>query len=223
MKSSLRSTVMKEFERDQILDQAKAELAAGSYDKVATLLTPLAMRGDREAQFILGYLYFTDCDDYPAQSAYDWLRKAADQGHAEACYYLSRFPSSSEFEPPRSESDSVQLLITAGELGSLRAQYDLGACYATGDWPGEKDQAQAVAWYKKAAERGHPEAQYNLGLMLLAGEGTPINLSAGIEWLERAAAQGFEEGMRLLVDIYREGRFGVGTDREKAEYWEKRL
>jgi len=207
-------------DRNRTLATAKEELDAQNYEKVITLLTPLANAGDAEAEFALGYLYFTDYN-YPPAVAYEWLKKAAEQGHADSCYHLARFPDSAEFAPPLGEADRVQLLIRAGELGSMQAQYDLGAFYATGDWAGPKNEAEAVKWYTKAAQQGHPAAQYNVAFMFLKGEGVPQNSNEGIAWLGKAAEQGEDEARRLLADIYRDGLFGIKKNAERARYWAK--
>lgn len=210
---------MTRSETDNILLEARIAFEAGNLAKVVTLLTPLAEAGHAEAQFQLGFLYFTGCD-YPASEAFSWLTRAAAQNHAEACYHLATFPSSEDFVPSQGKTDLVGLLKKAGELGSLRAQYDLGAYYATGDWVGPKDEAEAVKWYAKAAERGCGEAQYNLGLMLFVGEGTAQDTTKGIEWLVKAAEQGSKEAASLLADIYRNGLCGVARDFAQAALWE---
>ena len=78
-------------DRDPTLAAAKRALNAREYENVVSLLTRWADIGDAEAQFILGYLYFTEYDCRPG-TAYEWLARAAQQGHAESCYYLSKFP-----------------------------------------------------------------------------------------------------------------------------------
>ena len=125
--------------------------------------------------------------------------------------------------PALGEDERVELLIRAGELGSVKAQYDLGAFYATGDWAGPKSEAEAVKWYLKAAHQGNADAQYNIGLMLLKGEGVPQNSSDGVAWLAKAADQGEDQARALLVQIYDEGLFDVPQDPERAGYWQKRF
>lgn len=189
-------------DRDSKLATAKAALDAQSYEKVIGLLTPLANAGDAESQFVLGYLYFTEYN-YPPAAAYEWLNKAAEQGHADSYYYLAGFPSSSDFAPPLPDTDRVKLLIRAGELGSLQAQHDLGAFYATGDWGGPKSAVEAIRWYTKAAQQGNSAAQYDLGFMFLKGEGVPPNSVDGIAWLSKAAEQGEDQAKRLLAKSIR--------------------
>jgi uncharacterized protein len=186
------------------LDKAKAAIEAGKCEAALALLLPLAESGNMEAQFLLGYMYFADCEcPFPRVVARDWLVKAKEQGHAEACYRLAWFPNA-EGVSCIDDAESMNLLIEAGERGSVEAQRDLGAYFATGDWIGGKDEAKAVEWYTKAAEQGHAESQYDLGFMMLLGEGTAQDTVKGMEWLIKAAEQGNDSACELLADIYDE-------------------
>lgn len=201
------------------LDKARADIETGNCELAIPVLLPLAESGNMEAQFLLGYMCFTDCE-YPFTDsvARDWLVKAKEQGHADACYHLARFPNA-EGRFGIDDKESMNLLIEAGERGSVRAQRELGAYFATGNWIGEKDDAKAVQWYTAAAEQGHAESQYDLGFMILLGEGTTQNTTKGMEWLIKAADQGNDSACGLLAHIYDEGMFGVTRDDEKAKYW----
>jgi TPR repeat protein len=213
---------MTDINNQALLKQAKIAIEAGHCEEAIPLLLPLAESGDMEAQYLLGYMYFADCD-YPfADSvARDWLVKAREQGHAEACYHLAWFPNA-EGVSSIDDAEVLNLLIEAGERGSVEAQRYLGACFAVGDWAGGKDEAKAVEWYTKAAEQGHALSQYDLGFMWLLGEGTAQDTLKGMEWLNKAGEQGELLDCRLLTDIYRQGMFGVAIDPEKARYWEGR-
>lgn len=142
------------------------------------------------------------------------LRRAADQGHADATYRLR------QQYPEGAERDA--LLLKAGELGSLEAQRDLGALYATGDWTGPHDGVRGTEWYRRAAERGHPDAQYNLGFMYLLGERVQANPNEGLRWLRRSAEQGDEHAMGLLTDVYRNGYYSVSADPMEAKLWHEK-
>jgi TPR repeat protein len=109
----------------------------------------------------------------------------------------------------------MNLLIEAGERGSVEAQRHLGACFATGEWIGEKDEAKAIEWYTAAAEQRHAESQYDLGFMLLLGEGTDQSTLKGMEWIIKAAEQGNDSTCGLLADIYDQGMFDVTRNDEK--------
>ncbi|HEX8144122.1 MAG TPA: tetratricopeptide repeat protein [Pyrinomonadaceae bacterium] len=204
------------------LRQARAAIEAGKGLDVVPLLVSLAESGDAEAQFLLGYMYFADCDyPFPVSVAREWLMKAKEQGHAGACYQLAWFPDA-EGICSIDDRASAALLIEAGELGSVDAQRELGALFATGDWSEGKDEARAVEWYMKAAQQGHAEAQYDLGFMLLVGEGVAADASRGLEWLIKAAEQEDYSACRLLADIYADGLFGLERDARKALYWKER-
>jgi uncharacterized protein len=204
------------------LDKAKAAIEAGNCEVAIPLLLPLAESNNMEAQFLLGYMYVFADYEYPFTDsvAHDWLVKAKEQGHADACYYLAWFPNAQGFSSIDDEED-MNLLIEAGERGSVKAQRDLGAYFATGDWIGEKNEATAVKWYTAAAKQGHSESQYDLGLMLLEGEGTDQNTPKGMEWLIKAGEQGNDSACELLVDIYEKGMFDVASNHEKAKYWQE--
>jgi TPR repeat protein len=138
--------------RQQLIDATEAFHKEDNWSAVEALWRPYVEQGDLEAEFRLAYYYlfysFDEEGEVRAEMV-DLLRTAADRGHADAVYFLSHLC------PQGQERDA--LLLKAGELGSLKAQRDLGAYYATGNWTGPKDLAQAVQWYRRAAERGHSE------------------------------------------------------------------
>ena len=117
----------------------------------------------------------------------------------------------------------MRSMIEAAERGDLQAQHNVGACYATGDWDGPKDEAEAIKWYTRAAKSGHAESQYDLGFMLILGEGADKDIERGLWWMEQAAENGEACAARLLSDIYQNGMFEVGDDRDKAEYWREKV
>ena len=212
---------MSQSETDSVINQARAAIDAGECLEAIPSLLPLAEGGNMEAQFLLGYMYFADCDyPFPDHVARSWLMKAREQGDANASYQLAWF-SNEEGHSSITSIESMNFLIEAGERGCVDAQRDLGAYYATGEWAGEKDEAKAVEWYTRAALQGHAMAQFDLGFMLLLGEGAAQDTAKGLEWLVKSADQGFRSSGRLLADIYREGVFGVPADPEKARHWEE--
>jgi TPR repeat protein len=202
----------------RLIDETKLLLKddATEWTAVEALWRPYVDQADVDAQFHLAEFYLDYYDEGPEKEMEmkKLLRLAADQGHADATYRLR------QQYPEGKERDA--LLLKAGELGSLDAQRDLGALYATGDWTGPCDAVRAAEWYLRAAERGHPDAQYNLGFMYLLGEGVQADPGAALRWLRRSAAQGDEQSMRLLADVYRNGYYGVSADAMEAKLWDER-
>jgi TPR repeat protein len=163
---------------------------------IEALWLPYSAAGDVESQFRLAYYYlFSGFDHGYAQreEMEDLLRSAAAKKHASAVYWLSHL------SPDDQERDA--LLLQAGELGSLEAQRELGACYATGKWTGPRDAARAAEWYLLAAQRGEPEAQYHIGFLYLQGEGIATDVDEGLRWLRSSAAQGNGAARRLLAEM----------------------
>ena len=105
----------------------------------------------------------------PTTQPIEVLRKAAEQGDAEAqfnlgvCYYTGKGME-------RDESEAVKWFRKAAEQGYANAQYNLGSCYRTGIGT-EPDQREAVKWYRKAAEQGNAVAQCSLGTGYFSGTG----------------------------------------------------
>lgn len=205
-------------ERRRLVDETKHLLGddATEWKTVEALWRPYVDRNDMNAQFHLADFYLDYYDEGPQKEMEmkELLRRAADQGHADATYRLR------QQYPEGAERDA--LLLKAGELGSLEARRDLGALHATGDWTGPRDAVRAAECYRRAAERGHPDAQYNLGFMCLLGEGVEANPTEALRWLKLSADQGDECAIRLLADLYRNGQYGVSADAVEAQLWYER-
>lgn len=74
------------------LAQAHAAYEAKDYTAVLRLAAPLAVRGHREAQLMMGEMYyFEDFDHVNLCESFAWYHKAARQGHADAQERLAEF------------------------------------------------------------------------------------------------------------------------------------
>lgn len=104
--------------------------------------------------------------------------------------------------------------------------YELGEAFCTGEVRGRRvvvAKARAARWYRRAASRGDRDAQCELGFMMLLGEGIPHRPAVGVQLMTDAAAHGYAEPMRVLVDCFGVGKFGLAVDTERAAYWRSRL
>ena len=181
---------------NEVEKAAQEAIGREEYDVAKRLLRGSADSGSAEAQYLLGYLYFTSAHVDLADSK-QWLERAGAQGHAEALFYLSDLNDDGTTGPPDSDHRRT-LLKRAAELGSLRAQRDLGCYHAIGEFGFRQDLSLGRLWYSRAAERGHADAQYNYGLMLINGEGGPADKPGGLEWVRRGAAQNDEAALYYL-------------------------
>lgn len=207
------------------LEQAREAMAAARYQDAAALLKPLINTGDAEADYLYGTLLFSEPDLVELDDAIDAFERAADLDHPDACYQLaitSIDDADGIIVGPVADRD---LLLHAAELGNVDAQRIAGSLFASGEEGFEQDHAAARQWHQRAAEQGDPDSQYDLGWMMLEGEGGPPEYDAGLEWLEKCAAQehlASERAADFLASIFEEGRFDFEEDPEAAQRWRAR-
>lgn len=172
-----------------------------------------ADQGHSEAQHQLGLLYQRGpeslCND---DAAFLWLRKAAAQGNSEAVIDLGWFMHLKN----ENAAKVIHCFRQAIALGNAAGYYSLGNLYdyAMGD---KRDKLKALNFYREAARRNYAPAQWHLGChysRAYYGQ-SPVNLSAGVKWLRRAAALGHAGGQYELGKLYEKGR-GVSQDLSKA-------
>lgn len=111
----------------------------------------------------------------------------------------------------------VDAIREAAVNGDVKAQYDLGVCYANGVGV-EKNPLEAFAWWNKAAENGYAQAQCELGSCYEKGFGTVIFTPMAIYWYNRAADQALASAYYNLGRCYAEG-IGVAKSDYHAHYW----
>jgi TPR repeat protein len=181
------------------IDKAKAAIEREDYDTAMAILRPLADSGEAEAEFLMGYLYFTSATVTKSDSI-AWLGRAAAKNRPEAFYYLACLGDKIDFGPPEDEVHRG-CLIRAAELGFAKAQRDLGCNYTTGEGGFSKDEALGRLWYGRAAEQGHADAEFNYGIMVIHGEGGPADPQAGMEWVRLAAKHGDGGAIHFLSQI----------------------
>ena len=122
------------------------------------------------------------------------------------------------------ESDFLEYIREAAELGYPKAQTYLAECYQFGENVKIKDEELAIAWYVKAAILGERFAQFRIGTYWQYESG--IDLDSGIDyteafkWYKRAAIRGCAIAQSSLAGLYIEG-LGVGKNEKEAFRWYK--
>ena len=109
---------------------------------------------------------------------------------------------------------AMVLLRKPAEAGHVPAQMQL-AYYL--DYA--EEDAAALRWYLAAAEAGAAEAQFYLGKMYIAGEGAPADRTRALDWIERAAEQGYPGAIRALVMSFEQGGELTDIDYDRAVDW----
>lgn len=123
-----------------------------------------ADNGIASAQFSKGMCYLSGYGfPYNNEKAFQWFRRAADQGFTDALFMLGLAYQKGLAGMPQSDTDAIKSLRKAAELGFSEAQYMLGVWYCTGTCGLSTDAAEGYKWIRLAAELGHPEAKEALG------------------------------------------------------------
>lgn len=135
---------------------------AASEAESAAAVQSEAAKGDASAQYKLGCAALSgEGGAAPdAAQAVQWLRKAAEQGHADACFRLGGcYMQGTGVEP--SEVEGVAWYKRAAELGHIEAHHALIRYYREADSP-HADAAAAREWVKAAARLGDPAAMQEM-------------------------------------------------------------
>ncbi|MBZ0260515.1 MAG: sel1 repeat family protein [Hyphomicrobiales bacterium] len=104
----------------------------GDFATALRIITPLAEKGDAEAQFVLGYMYETG-HVAPQNSieAAKWFRRAADSGDTIAQISLGRLYEKGK-GVPQDYAEAKVLYAKAAAKGSARGHFRLAGLYRFG-------------------------------------------------------------------------------------------
>ncbi|GAB1857133.1 hypothetical protein MHTCC0001_19690 [Flavobacteriaceae bacterium MHTCC 0001] len=151
-----------------------------------------------EAQFQLGYLYYSSDYDYRLsdnevlqnihkvfnnkQAAFDYLSKAVAQGHVRALSYLGDLYRKG-FACKLSYDKALELYEHAYTLGDQKAGYDIGYCYFKGLGSVDQDYTQAVSWFEKS---DYPMAKHWLAICYFYGYGVAVDKAKALDLLSQS-------------------------------------
>lgn len=131
----------------------------GDYARALGVFLPLAREGHAEAQYTLGYMYFSGLGVPERRAAAaNWYRRAAQQGHVKAQVNLGVLYQEGQ-GVKRDYAEAMRWYRRAAAQGSAKGQYAIGVLYRKGLGV-PRDYVQAHMWYDLAAAQ-------NLGI---AGE-----------------------------------------------------
>lgn len=100
-----------------------------------------------------------------------WLRKAADNGDAEAQAHLGELYFEGKLLP-KDEKMSADWFLKSALQGYSEAQYIVGGLYNLGIGV-TQDDLKSYEWYRRSAERGYANAQYAIGSRYFYGKVVP--------------------------------------------------
>lgn len=187
---------------------------AESTVEVFQLYQKSAQQGNPFAQFQLGVLYDLGKGTVHAhdeaeklyKQAYPGLRKAADEGSAEAKICLGTMYLNG-FGVEKSQEQALDLFLSSGEMKDPCVLRNIGHIYSK---DGElKSETKSFEYYLIAAKQGDLLGQIYVSGMYEEGRGVPKSNRKAVYWLEKAAQQGDP------IALYRMGCFYKGLYREK--------
>lgn len=177
-----------------------------------------AQEGDAEAQFNLALTYGSGNWSYGINRDYDnmmkYMRLAAEQGHAEAQYYLGVLLSV-EFSENRNEAAKWYSL--SANQGFADAQFQLGVAFFDGEGV-EQDFKKALYWWRTAAEVNHLSSQILLGDIYRRGDGVSQSWTVARKWYRMAADQNSGKAKYWIGRGFYFGE-GVQEDEDEAFVW----
>ena len=132
------------------------------------------------------------------------LEQRADRGDPEALVTIGRLLLRS----PATSNQGVTFLEKAAAQGDAGTQYELGAIFMYGRNGIQKDYEQGRKWWNLALGQKHVKTMESVAPAYQNGKfGYPVDLVKSKDLVE------------LLVEAYRDGRYGVAPDAARQHYW----
>ncbi len=168
------------------LEKGMEAFSNEDYKTAYSILKPLAMKGDAQAEFALGFMFeiglgFVKHDN----ERFKWYHQAAERGHADAQVKLGQIYRKDGEIDKQNYRIAAELFLKAAKQGHVDAQYNLASMYESAEGI-TVDNIRAHQWYNIAASGGHKNAA--VARDLLATKMSPDDLYAAYEmalnWFE---------------------------------------
>ncbi len=161
----------------------------------------LLLRADAhntQEQINMGVMYLKgqEVEADPEQAFY-WMETAAENGSAEAEYYLSLFYEDGLGVNEPDLAVAMKWLRQAAEHDYPYAYYELGLAYLAGK-TGAIDAHQGAVWLDKAARVGVVRAQRQLAELYAQGVGVAQNTGSAMYWYRQASKRGDVAALKAL-------------------------
>lgn len=125
------------------------------------------------------------------RKALAYLHRAAAQNDEDALQFLAEAHYKGDYDGIAQDyQQAKKYWEKLSAQGNLRARFNLAHLYYNG-YGVEKNLRRAFELDRSTAMDGMPEAQYQVGQAYLNGDGVEVDGVAGMQWIEKAAAQGY--------------------------------
>jgi TPR repeat protein len=179
-----------------------------------------SMGTNGEAAFQIGKAFYDGDPHLVLKQDYEravtHFKEAAEQGHADAQFYLGVcFAKGRGILPDLSEA--VKWYRKAADAGIVEAEFNIAECYYRGRGV-SKDMDKAIRYFANAAAHGSADAAYNLGIVYETGEGVTKDYEESAKWFLVAAKAGDVGAQSKLGFLYSVGQ-GVIKSETEAAIW----
>lgn len=175
----------KEVKEAKKAEKEKAANAAEAADLAFEEVKSMAEAGDMQAQYILGYAYYTGQQiEESDQEAIVWWNKAARQGHREADAYMGLAFAEGFGGSLSSEDEAIRRYKRAEKSGSAFAEVLLGIHGYQKETA--EDKLVAMERFRSAASKGNPQAKIFLDAILKKGLDAKLDFGKDLEWKKEA-------------------------------------
>lgn len=150
-------------------------------------LAQCAVQGDRDAEALLGMIY--------------WGASASEVCDRAGC--IEGDPAGVNLDPALSQAElrreGLRLLESAAGKGQFQAQNELGLAYLEGNYGIMPDLAKARTWLEKSSEGGDTISPFNLARLYFGGLGTERSVEKGEHYLRMSALRGYKPARCALT------------------------
>lgn len=146
-------------------------------------------------------------------AAFALMQEAAEAGNTLAQFNLAQLLVKRDADKDGMRK-AVPYYRAAADSGLPDAQYAMSQILANGVGGVAKNETEARRWLTMAARQGYDTAQLDLGTWMVDGRGGEKDMTAGFNWLRRAAGAGNIAAMNRVAKLYMQG---LGTDPDSIE------
>lgn len=157
------------------------------------LMKRAASTGNAKAQFAMGMAHMDGISglEKSTELAMNFLKRAADQGHALAQFHYSNLMKSI------SDSEHLKYLKLSANNNCAEAinAYVVHLIHV------QKNDKEAIKYLEKGVALNDPVAQFSLAVMLFAGRGTATDCERGWTLLLQSKEQGYEPAIETVKKL----------------------
>jgi TPR repeat protein len=199
-KHKVTPAVSRSLTRDEAYRHGDSLRKIGKVKDAVIFYEQSAAEGHPQAQVALGEILANEEGMKDDRKSFEWNRKAAQQGLAQAQWATAvQFSLGEGVE--RNFDSARYWYQKSADQGFLQAQYELGMLYLAGRG-GIKNENLGVNLLEKAANNNHIPSQNALGnLYLMGGETIKSNRSKAIFWFRLAAKGGDKWAKETLSSL----------------------